>query len=498
MTRNLWTALGFVLVTAVAASADVTTARTLTTVDATGMTRLTEYSDKGEGPGGSGSPRTAEILWQFSDANSITNSVALADRNDESWVAHNLNFERLAYHQTTGDGTPIYEYDIAASNPNIVAVACAEETSLGVMLTTDAGGVSLRAFTSAGGNTPIWTYNFDPTYTSADYRSVDVSNDGSIVAALAGDPTNTHTTLLVMLNGATGAVLTQGTHATSSWATKIELTDDGSRAILTIGPEARIIDTTTLATLHSFTVSGGGGYHRISRDGTVAVAGGFNYVAWRETRSGWTQIFNRSATSNWFGNGVAVSGDNSTMFVASYNYATGYLRLNYRVIDLTDGGTQIAQSFTQGAGSFQDTVQIAHADHAGDRFAVASWGTQDNVHPEVQVFDRELALIGSVDTPGSPFDLQMSADGGTLLVGSKAVHANTFGRGSETYAVKLDTPCLGDLDGDGAVGLGDLTILLANFGTVGGATPEDGDMDGDADVDLTDLTLFLSLFGTFC
>ena len=116
----------------------------------------------------------------------------------------------------------------------------------------------------------------------------------------------------------------------------------------------------------------------------------------------------------------------------------------------------------------------------------------------MQVVDRELALIASVDTPGSPFDLQMSADGGTLLVGSKAVHANTFGRGSETYAVKLDTPCLGDLDGDGAVGLGDLTILLANFGTVGGATPEDGDMDGDADVDLTDLTLFLALFGTFC
>jgi len=58
--------------------------------------------------------------------------------------------------------------------------------------------------------------------------------------------------------------------------------------------------------------------------------------------------------------------------------------------------------------------------------------------------------------------------------------------------------CLGDLDGDGAVGLGDLTILLSNFGTVGGVDPDDGDLDNDDDVDLTDLTLMLSIFGTFC
>lgn len=58
--------------------------------------------------------------------------------------------------------------------------------------------------------------------------------------------------------------------------------------------------------------------------------------------------------------------------------------------------------------------------------------------------------------------------------------------------------CPGDLDGDGVVGLADLTILLANFGTPGGANPGDGDLDGDGDVDLTDLTLFLAAFGNAC
>jgi len=56
-------------------------------------------------------------------------------------------------------------------------------------------------------------------------------------------------------------------------------------------------------------------------------------------------------------------------------------------------------------------------------------------------------------------------------------------------------PCPGDFDGDGAVGLGDLALLLANYGV---GAPAAGDIDGDSDVDLSDLTLFLSLYGSTC
>ncbi len=58
--------------------------------------------------------------------------------------------------------------------------------------------------------------------------------------------------------------------------------------------------------------------------------------------------------------------------------------------------------------------------------------------------------------------------------------------------------CPGDLDGNGNVDLGDLTELLANYGTTSGATYWDGDMDGDDDVDLHDLAELLSLYGTDC
>jgi hypothetical protein len=68
----------------------------------------------------------------------------------------------------------------------------------------------------------------------------------------------------------------------------------------------------------------------------------------------------------------------------------------------------------------------------------------------------------------------------------------------EIWAVDTGPECLGDLDGDGDVDLGDLSILLAHYGMTSGAAYEDGDLDGDGDVDLTDLSALLAVYGTTC
>jgi len=57
--------------------------------------------------------------------------------------------------------------------------------------------------------------------------------------------------------------------------------------------------------------------------------------------------------------------------------------------------------------------------------------------------------------------------------------------------------CPADLNGDGVVGLEDLSTLLAHYGA-GGAQPEDGDLDRDGDVDLADLAAMLAAYGSTC
>lgn len=58
--------------------------------------------------------------------------------------------------------------------------------------------------------------------------------------------------------------------------------------------------------------------------------------------------------------------------------------------------------------------------------------------------------------------------------------------------------CPFDINDDDLIDLQDLGILLANFGSVGGATFETGDLDADQDVDIQDLARLLADFGLDC
>ena len=61
-----------------------------------------------------------------------------------------------------------------------------------------------------------------------------------------------------------------------------------------------------------------------------------------------------------------------------------------------------------------------------------------------------------------------------------------------------DAPCFGDLDGDGAIDIADLAILLVNYGIASGMEYANGDLEGDGDVDLPDLAALLAVYGTDC
>ena len=56
---------------------------------------------------------------------------------------------------------------------------------------------------------------------------------------------------------------------------------------------------------------------------------------------------------------------------------------------------------------------------------------------------------------------------------------------------------VGDLNFDGSVGLTDLSVLLANFGSAAApAAVQSGNLDGDDVIGLTDLSVLLANFGS--
>lgn len=109
-------------------------------------------------------------------------------------------------------------------------------------------------------------------------------------------------------------------------------------------------------------------------------------------------------------------------------------------------------------------------------------------------FDSDLGLHATDNTgiPGNPNPLYgiNTNSGQATLIG--------FTSGTNMLGLAFVPDCPADLNADGAVGLQDLTILLAHFGQTEGAQPQDGDLDGDGDVDLADLTSLLARFGMAC
>jgi hypothetical protein len=107
---------------------------------------------------------------------------------------------------------------------------------------------------------------------------------------------------------------------------------------------------------------------------------------------------------------------------------------------------------------------------------------------------------GALIWANTPFNVERAPDGPGA--GNPWVNYNTGASGTGSYRITLtgacpvSGACPADLDGDGFVDLGDLTILLSNFG--GPGTASEGDLDGDGVVALSDLTLLLSAYGSTC
>jgi cell division septation protein DedD len=217
----------------------------------------------------------------------------------------------------------------------------------------------------------------------------------------------------------------------------VDLTDDGSIALVTQDNLAVLVDTSSGDIVFSVAGSGAGNvFYRISGDGNVFVAGGFDLDVYQFDGNTYQRVIHFTSASSWFGGASIVSRDGSTVGSFPGNFANNWLTGEVFLFDVASA--QMIGSYpVSGTGSFQGTPVGAESNDNGTVMAFASWGTEFHDWPEVMVFNRNVELIGQIDFPGSAFGVDVSGDGQYVVGGSKAVHANQFGSGGRIELIQL-------------------------------------------------------------
>jgi hypothetical protein len=114
-------------------------------------------------------------------------------------------------------------------------------------------------------------------------------------------------------------------------------------------------------------------------------------------------------------------------------------------------------------------------------------------------YNRKVWLIDSthsnVGYDAENPELAMVQSDTVTLSSTLAWSINLENGGAELITLEMNkTP--GDANGDGAVDVGDLGILAANYGKISGATWAMGDFNGDGAVDVGDLGILAANYGT--
>jgi hypothetical protein len=373
-------------------------------------------------------------LWQVDDKNAIADGVAI-DTND-AWGAWTLEGARLGAYPIDGNGTPDFEFSSFGSGNS--GVASAKGADRIAFMESNAAGSDFRihGFKSTSGGVPDWSFPFpvsDPNL-PASSRKVAASYDGSTVAAVVSDAVTQNSTLYVF-EADTGDVRLSWTDPLRMNA--VDLTDDGSIALVTQDNLAALVDTSSGNILFSVSGSGAGNvFYRISGDGSVFVTGGFGLDVYKYDGTTYQQVIHFSRANNWFGGASIVSRDGSTVGSFAGNFANNWLTGEVFLFDVASA--QMIGSYpVSGTGSFQGTPVGAESNDNGRVMAFASWGTEFHDWPEVMVFNRNVELIGAIEFPGSAFGVDVSADGQYVVGGSKAVHANQFGSGGRIELIQL-------------------------------------------------------------
>lgn len=268
----------------------------------------------------SSAPLSAQqtTIWRVDDEVALARGVAIDDLT--VWGGWELNNDRLSAYPIAGDGIPDFEFPVPGTSLR-TPVASAKGADRILFAESDGDVHKVHAFTSQSDGTPDWTFEF-PTV-PGDVGRVAVSYEGSTAAAPFRNSAAQESTLYVF-DAETGDVISTWTDPISIAA--VDLTDDGSIALVTQTNFATLIDTQT-GELHFQTEGGGLGspFYRISGDGSVFALTGFELQVYAFDGETYQRVIHYGQEDHWSGRRVAVSRDGSTVGTFEVRVAPSFL-----------------------------------------------------------------------------------------------------------------------------------------------------------------------------
>ena len=383
------------------------------------------------------SATAAGPLWSHASGGLawIGTAVSIGNRASQVFAEYDLNNEAAELFSVYdanppsavwSDGTPLgTEFrDVASADATDTHVAIDQVVLNGNIQTRQA---VLRKYTSASG-TPDWTHTFAPIINAG--AKVGISRDGQTIAvALMNN--NSWNVEVSVFGPNSGTPASSGSVAVgvNNYLRGFDLSADGSTLYFSAGATAYVYDLATHTVAFSTNIGASFDSHAISGDGSVFAFGNFNLMSvWEKAGPTYANTHNVNKGGQVYCARIDISDDGSTIASAWYFYGSG-LSVAIEALDVATKSNTMAQTVT-GSGGFQNAVADVSCSADGQRFAVGLWGDQANTVAELRIYDRgQNAPIASLDTPGSIFAVDLSADGQRVVGGSKAVHANTFGNG---------------------------------------------------------------------
>ncbi|MCC6406784.1 MAG: hypothetical protein IT453_06445 [Planctomycetes bacterium] len=386
---------------------------------------------------GAAKSTAAGALWSYGDNGLawIATAVSIGDRGGQVFTEFDQNSERAelfsvydtspptpVWTDTTPFGTEFRQVASADAQPIHVAI---DQVVLGGQMTTRQA--ILRKYTSSSG-TPDWTYTFAPVINAQ--SNVAISRDGQRIVAAIFDDTNWEVEIAVFAPGSNVPLsYTAVPTGTNGYLRGFDLSSDGSTLYFTGGTTAYLFDVASAQVVHTSPLNALFDSHAISGDGKVFANGSFNAMyVWEKQGATWVNTFTRSVAGQCYCAEIDISDDGSTI-ASGWTFYSNYLTVRVEALDVATKATTMS-NVASGLGSKQNVIADVSISADGKHFAVGVWGDAGGIVPELRIFDRaQNAPIATIDTPGSVFDVEISADGKRAIAGSKAVHANDFGNG---------------------------------------------------------------------